>query len=358
MLRGFFLIFLLTGVAIVACLRLSRAEEHRVADRSFPRHGAPAESARAGAARIFCGWPRRRVSRSLGLFRWVTKCRKPNGASPGRAPAPSGDEGATASRLQRRERIIITLGRWATNWGTGLPMQVTAELMERGEQRFNINCAVCHGTTAAGNGITKQYGLTTVVSLQDERIRKMADGEIFNTITHGKNTMLAYGPNVTVTRSLGDHRLFARAATQPKRHRTCRRIVPTWKPQASESGESQEMSERSDVVPTPEGEYFENEPLCRLVVLLGDRRGCGSGLERGRRVSFSGINSVSPGSLPSPFSSRSGRLLFLDHRPSRDRCGMVGRRSAAAGKHRPCSCRSWRCSLFRSFFFGIISTNG
>jgi mono/diheme cytochrome c family protein len=26
----------------------------------------------------------------------------------------------------------------------------------------------------------------------------MADGEVFNTITHGKNTMLAYGPNVTV----------------------------------------------------------------------------------------------------------------------------------------------------------------
>ena len=46
--------------------------------------------------------------------------------------------------------------------------------------------------------MTKQYGLATVVTLQDERIRKMADGEIFNTITNGKNTMLAYGPNVTV----------------------------------------------------------------------------------------------------------------------------------------------------------------
>ena len=78
-------------------------------------------------------------------------------------------------------------------------MQVTPQLMERGKQRFNINCAICHGPTAAGNGITKQYGLATVVTLQDERIRKMADGEIFNTITHGKNTMMAYGPNVTVS---------------------------------------------------------------------------------------------------------------------------------------------------------------
>jgi hypothetical protein len=36
---------------------------------------------------------------------------------------------------------------------------------------------VARGATAAGNGVTKQYGLATVVSLQDERIRKMADGE-------------------------------------------------------------------------------------------------------------------------------------------------------------------------------------
>jgi mono/diheme cytochrome c family protein len=84
------------------------------------------------------------------------------------------------------------------NWGTGIPVPVTKELMLRGEQRFNINCAVCHGASAAGNGITKQHGLATVVTLQDDRIRNMSDGEIFNTITHGKNTMLAYGPNVPV----------------------------------------------------------------------------------------------------------------------------------------------------------------
>ena len=37
-----------------------------------------------------------------------------------------------------------------------------------------------------------------MISLQDERLRKMSDGEIFNTITNGKNTMMAYGPNIIV----------------------------------------------------------------------------------------------------------------------------------------------------------------
>ena len=89
-------------------------------------------------------------------------------------------------------------GKMGANWGTGIPLEVTPALMQRGEQRFNINCAVCHGPLAAGDGIVKQYGLATVVSLQDDRLRNMADGEIFNTITHGKNTMMAYGPRVTV----------------------------------------------------------------------------------------------------------------------------------------------------------------
>jgi mono/diheme cytochrome c family protein len=89
-------------------------------------------------------------------------------------------------------------GKMGDRWGTGIPLRVTPELMERGEQRFNITCAMCHGAAAMGNGIVKQHGLATVVSLQDERIRKMSDGEIFNTITNGKNTMMAYGQTIIV----------------------------------------------------------------------------------------------------------------------------------------------------------------
>jgi mono/diheme cytochrome c family protein len=89
-------------------------------------------------------------------------------------------------------------GKMRDRWGTGIPLQATPELMQRGQQRFNITCAMCHGAAAMGNGIVKQHGLATVVSLQDERIRKMSDGEIFNTITNGKNTMMAYGPTIIV----------------------------------------------------------------------------------------------------------------------------------------------------------------
>jgi mono/diheme cytochrome c family protein len=89
-------------------------------------------------------------------------------------------------------------GKMGDHWGTGFPIDITPDVMRRGRERFSITCAMCHGATAAGNGITKQYGLATVVTLQDDRIRGMADGEIFNTITNGKNTMMAYGSILTV----------------------------------------------------------------------------------------------------------------------------------------------------------------
>lgn len=106
----------------------------------------------------------------------------------------------TIAREDRYEDIPVNTGRVAgkTNFVETLPVEVTAKLMARGQQRFNINCSPCHGPQADGNGITKKYGMPTVANLHDKRIVEMADGEIFNTITYGKNLMGPYGPNVTV----------------------------------------------------------------------------------------------------------------------------------------------------------------
>jgi mono/diheme cytochrome c family protein len=194
MLRGFFLIFFLTGLAIVAIFGF----------RGQKSTGSPIE--------VFPDMvrqPKVKAQAPLGFFADGRGNRVPVTGTvpmgydmPQAGHAPGGEETTAVlphSRLSFSEGTDYpNTGKMGDRWGTGLPTQITVELMERGQQRFTINCAVCHGATAAGNGVTKQYGLATVVSLQDERIRKMADGEIFNTITNGKNTMLAYGPNITV----------------------------------------------------------------------------------------------------------------------------------------------------------------
>jgi len=82
-----------------------------------------------------------------------------------------------------------------TNFVETNPLPVTDELLQRGHERFDIYCAPCHGRLGDGNGITKKLGvMPAVANLHDQRIVVMTDGEIFNTITHGKSTMAAYGP--------------------------------------------------------------------------------------------------------------------------------------------------------------------
>ena len=77
------------------------------------------------------------------------------------------------------------------------PLPVTGQLLARGRERFDIYCSPCHGALGDGNGITKRIGaMPAVANLHDKRIVELTDGEIFNTITFGKNTMGAYGPIV------------------------------------------------------------------------------------------------------------------------------------------------------------------
>ncbi|RRJ97769.1 cytochrome c [Opitutaceae bacterium TAV4] len=76
----------------------------------------------------------------------------------------------------------------------GFPSQapVTAALLERGAERYAIYCAPCHGALGDGNGITKAYGMGATPTYHDDRLRTMAEGEIYNTILHGKGNMLSY----------------------------------------------------------------------------------------------------------------------------------------------------------------------
>lgn len=86
----------------------------------------------------------------------------------------------------------------STNFVDVIPVEVNATMMARGRDRYAISCEVCHGPSGDGNGITKKLGMAVVATLHDQRIVGLSDGEIFNTITHGKNLMNGYGANITV----------------------------------------------------------------------------------------------------------------------------------------------------------------
>jgi hypothetical protein len=86
-----------------------------------------------------------------------------------------------------------------TNFVATNPMPATEELLRRGEEVFNINCAACHSKVGDGNGLPKRIGAMLVVAnLHDKRIVELPDGDLFNTVSYGRGQMQGYGANLSI----------------------------------------------------------------------------------------------------------------------------------------------------------------
>jgi mono/diheme cytochrome c family protein len=67
-----------------------------------------------------------------------------------------------------------------------------ADLKEAG-RLYNINCAICHGEKAQGNGPISTSGkIGGIANLTLDNYVKMADGTMFHSIAYGKNSMGSY----------------------------------------------------------------------------------------------------------------------------------------------------------------------
>jgi mono/diheme cytochrome c family protein len=89
-------------------------------------------------------------------------------------------------------------------------VKVTPEFVHRGQERFNIYCAPCHGISGYGDGMVNQRASllmsvgadgtswTQPQNLNDPKILSRTDGSIFNTITNGVRTMPAYDKQITI----------------------------------------------------------------------------------------------------------------------------------------------------------------
>lgn len=106
-------------------------------------------------------------------------------------PLPSG----VVPRGELRADAHLYAGRNpAGEFAAGYPQALTIDgaFMERGRERFQIYCAPCHGSLGDGRGIVTQYGWGTPANLHSDAFRAQSEGELYNTITHGKNTMFGY----------------------------------------------------------------------------------------------------------------------------------------------------------------------
>lgn len=79
---------------------------------------------------------------------------------------------------------------------TDFPMPITAADLDRGQERFNIYCSVCHGRVGDGSGMIVKRGFRRPPSFHDERLRNAPIGYFFDVETNGFGAMPDYASQI------------------------------------------------------------------------------------------------------------------------------------------------------------------
>jgi mono/diheme cytochrome c family protein len=78
------------------------------------------------------------------------------------------------------------------------PLPITKEVVERGRERYDIFCTVCHGPTGNGDGMIVRRGFRRAASFNDDRLRQAPVGHFFDAVTNGWGAMPAYASQIPV----------------------------------------------------------------------------------------------------------------------------------------------------------------
>ena len=92
-----------------------------------------------------------------------------------------------------------SIGEDSDSWVSKIPdeAQIDMSLMRLGKERYDIHCAICHGTYGNGNGVMKEFLGVAPRNLSDPELTnylepagRIPDGKIFHTISMGAGNML------------------------------------------------------------------------------------------------------------------------------------------------------------------------
>ena len=76
------------------------------------------------------------------------------------------------------------------------PLPLTAELLERGQQRYGIFCTPCHGIQGDGLGMVAMRGMKHPPSYHQDRLRNVPNGYLYDVVTNGFGAMYGYSAQI------------------------------------------------------------------------------------------------------------------------------------------------------------------
>jgi mono/diheme cytochrome c family protein len=103
----------------------------------------------------------------------------------------------TVARNQLHEDGYFYTGMNAGKEGDALPFPVTMQVLERGQERYNVYCTPCHSRVGNGGGMIVQRGYSPAGDLTGDRLSAAPLGHYFNVMTNGYGDMPDYAAQLT-----------------------------------------------------------------------------------------------------------------------------------------------------------------
>lgn len=102
----------------------------------------------------------------------------------------------TVARSDVLDDDLLTTGKINGQVADEFPFPITRADLDRGQERFNIYCSLCHGRTGEGNGMVVQRGYRQPPSYHIDRLRQAPVGHFFDVMTNGFGVMPDYRTQV------------------------------------------------------------------------------------------------------------------------------------------------------------------
>src|ERR1700744_5685434 len=103
----------------------------------------------------------------------------------------------TVARSQGSENSYFYTGLVNGKEGDGLPIDLTADTMARGQERYNVYCTPCHSRVGNGDGMIVQRGYRPAGDFHTARLRSAPLGHFFAVMTNGYGAMPDYSAQLT-----------------------------------------------------------------------------------------------------------------------------------------------------------------
>jgi mono/diheme cytochrome c family protein len=103
----------------------------------------------------------------------------------------------TVARGQLHEDTYFYTGLVDGKEGNALPFAVNAEVLARGQERYNVYCTPCHSRVGNGAGMIVQRGYARAGNFHTARLEAAPLGHFFNVISNGYGAMPDYSAQLT-----------------------------------------------------------------------------------------------------------------------------------------------------------------